>query len=118
MPTNVTYEINDIRGNKIIFIVDNYEYDYDDFHLIVQETCGDFVFIGALKKAGFSYLMIVIGYIGIVSFIFVIFICFICFIHYKIKHRNRKGAYFSHIDEGENSNIKSKKMDITSSLRK
>ena len=118
LPTNITYEINDSRGNKIIFIVDDYYYDYEDFHIIVKETCGDFVFIGVLKKAGFSYFIIIIGYICIGSFILVIFLCFISYIKYKIKHRNRKGGYFAHIEEGENSNIKSKKMDITSSLRK
>jgi len=121
LPTNVTYETRDSRGNKVIFIVDEYDYDYDDFHITVKETCGDYVFIGALRRAGFSYFMIVMGIIGIGVFIFIFLILFFCFISYKIKHRNRKGQYFAHIEEGDNSGIKSikeKKMNIDSSNRK
>ena len=118
LPTNVSYEISDERGNKIIFIVDDYDHDYEDFHLIVKESCGDYIFIGALRNAGLSYFNILMGIIGIGAFIFVILICFICYIKYKIKHRNRKGQYFAHIEEGDNSNIKAKRMELGSSIRK
>ena len=109
MPTNITYKSIDSEGNRVIFIVDEYDYDYEDFHIIVKETCGDFAFIGALKRAGLSYFMIIMGIIGTAVFILIIFICFISFVKYKIKHRNRKGLYFAQIDEGENSGTKSKK---------
>ena len=121
LPTNVTYEIRDSRGNKVIFIVDEYDYDYDDFHIKVRETCGDYILIGALKRAGFSYFMIIMGIIGLAVFIFLFLVLFSCFVAYKIKHRNRKGQYFAHIEEGDNSGIKTikgKKMNIGSSIRK
>ena len=121
LPTNITYETRDSRGNKVIFIVDEYDYDYDDFHITVRETCGDYVFIGALRRAGFSYFMIIMGIIGIGVFIFIFFVLFSCYVAYKVKHRNRKGQYFAHIEEGESSgikNIKGKKMIIGSSIRK
>ena len=108
LPTNITYEINNPNGNKVIFIVDEYKYDYEDFHLVVKETCGDYIFIGALRRAGLSYFMIFMGILGIGAFIFVILVCFVSYVKYKIKHRNRKGQYFAHIEEGDNSGIKGK----------
>ena len=110
MPTNITYESIDTNGNKVIFTVDDYPYDYEDFHIISKETCGDYVFIGALRRAGLSYLMIIIGIGGTIIFILSVFICFICFVKYKIKHRSRKGQYFAHVEEGDSSGIRSKKM--------
>jgi hypothetical protein len=99
LPTNVTYNITNLKGNRIIFIVDEYEYDYDDFHLKVKETCGDYAVVGALRRAGLSYFMIIMGVVGIGAFIAVIFICCICYVKYKLEHRNRKGQYFAHIEE-------------------
>ena len=99
LPTNVTYNITNLQGNRIIFIVDEYEYDYEDFHLKVKETCGDYAVVGALRRAGLSYFMIIMGVVGIGAFIFVILICCICYIKYKLDHRNRKGQYFAHIEE-------------------
>jgi hypothetical protein len=39
-------------------------------------------------------------------------VLFSCFVAYKIKHRNRKGQYFAHIEEGDNSGIKTIKGKI------
>ena len=118
LPINITYESRDSRGNKVIFIVDEYDFDYDDFHIVVKETCGDYVFIGALKKAGLSYFIIIMGIIGIGIFIFLFIVCLIFYISYKIKHRNRKGKYFAYIEEGDNSGMKNKNINISSSPRK
>ena len=107
LPTNVTHNILNAQGNQIIFTVDEYEYDYEDFHLTMKESCGDFVVVGALRRAGLSYFMIIMGVIGIASFILVIFVCFVCYVKYKIAHRNRKGQYFAHIEE-DMSGIKGK----------
>ena len=108
LPINVSYEINDSMGNTILFVVDDYRYDYDDFHLIVKETCGDYAIIGALKKAGMSGYMIFIWFYSITSFILIVFICFVCYVKYKIKYRNRKGKYYAYNDEGDSSNAKAK----------
>ena len=106
LPTNVTNEIIDNKGNRVLFIVDEYYYDFEDFHLTVKETCGNYAIVGALVKAGFNYFFIFLGIIGIGVFIFAVFICFICYIRYKINHKKRKGQYFAHIEEGDNSGIK------------
>ena len=106
LPTNVTYEIIDNRGNRVLFMVDEYYYDFEDFHLTVKETCGNYAIVGALVKAGFNYFFIFLGIIGVGVFIFAVFICFICYIRYKINHKKRKGQYFAHIEEGDNSGIK------------
>ena len=116
LPTNITFDINDSKGNKIVFIVDEYYYDYLDFHLIVKETCGDYAFVGALRKAGMSYFMIIMGVISIATFIIIVFICFICYVKYKIKNRSKKGKYFAYVDEGDNSGMKGKV--LKSSLKK
>ena len=106
LPTNVTNEIIDNKGNRVLFMVDEYYYDFEDFHLSVKETCGNYAIVGALVKAGFNYFFIFLGIIGIGVFIFAVFICFICYIRYKINHKKRKGQYFAHIEEGDNSGIK------------
>ena len=115
LPINITYEINDEIGNKIIFIVDEYYYDYEDFHLFVKETCGDYALIGALRNAGMSYFMIFIGFISSAAFILAIFICFICYVKYKIKNRNKKDNYYAYNDERDNSNAKER--DFNSSIK-
>ena len=99
LPINYTYSSVDARGNKVIFIVDDYDDDYEDMHLTVRETCGDYFIVGALKKAGLDYFKIFLIVIGIAAFAFMVFICFICFVCYKIKHINRKGQYIRHIEE-------------------
>ena len=107
LPINTTYEIVNSLGNKIIFVVDDYYYDYEDFHLIVKETCGDYAFIGALRNAGMSYFNIFISIISTVGFVIIVFICFGCYVKYKIKNRNKKGKYYAYNDE-DNSNAKGK----------
>ena len=122
LPTNYTYYSIDEKGNKVIFSVDSYDYDYEDFHLKVKEDCGDYFIVGALKKAGLDYFKIFLIIIGIAAFVFIVFVCFICFIYYKIKYRNRKGIYIRHIEEDINTNtntnkgvMKEKKIEIISS---
>ena len=31
---------------------DDYDFDYDDFHITLREDCGENFIVGALKKAG------------------------------------------------------------------
>ena len=129
LPTNFTYYSEDENGNKVIFEVDDYEFDYEDFHIRVKETCGDYYIVGALKKAGLDYFKIFLIVLGIAAFAFVVFICFISYVYYKIKHRNRKGQYIRHIEEDINNNNfdnkfkinkseKEKKIELVSSRKK
>ena len=121
LPTNFTYYSIDEKGNKVIFEVDDYDFDYDDFHITLREDCGENFIVGALKKAGFDYFKIFLIVIGIAAFAFIVFICFICYVYYKIKYRNRKGIYVRHIEEDINTNNnnipegKEKKIEIISS---
>ena len=124
LPTNYTYYSVDEDGNQVIFEVDEYDYDYEDFHITVKETCGDYFIIGALKKAGFNYFKIFMIVLGIAAFVFIVFVCFVSYIYYKITHRNKKGIYVRHIEEDINSNekfnthqLQGKKMDIISSRK-
>ena len=103
LPTNYSYSYVDEKGNTVIFMVDEYDDDYEDFHITVRETCGDYFIVGALKKAGLDYFKIFLIVIGIAAFAFIVFICFICYISYIIKHRNRKGKYMRHIEEDFNN---------------
>ena len=103
LPTNYSYSYVDEKGNKVTFLVDDYDDDYEDFHITVRETCGDYFIVGALKKAGLDYFKIFLIVIGIAAFAFMVFVCFICYISYKIKHRNTKGNYIRHIEEDFNN---------------
>ena len=115
LPINYTYSNIDENGNIVNFYVDDYDLDYDDFHIVVRQTCGDNYIVGALKKAGFNYFKVFMIVIGIGIFAFIVFVCFIFFIYYKVKYRNRKGNYIRHIEEDTNTVGKIKKMDIASS---
>ena len=113
LPINFTYNSKDENGNIVNFFVD--DYDYDDFHITVRQTCGDNFIVGALKKAGFNYFKVFLIVIGIGVFALIVFVCFIFFIIYVVKHRNIKGNYIRHIEEDVNTVGKIKKMDIVSS---
>ena len=112
LPTNYTFSSIDGKGNKVIFKVEDYDFDYEDFHITVRQTCGDTFIVGALKKAGFDIFKIFLIVIGIGIFTFIVFVCAICYIYYKIKNRYRKGNYIKHIEEDANSiQMKVKKVD-------
>ena len=108
LPTNINYNKINSEGNKVIFKVDSYSYDYDDFRIVMKEDCGDVAMVGALKNVGLSFLSIVLWTVGVLVFIFIVFVCFIFFIYYKIKHRGRKGKYYAHYEE-DNSSTEIKK---------
>ena len=120
LPTNFSYSSVNEEGNKVIFTVDEYDADYDDFHITLKYSCGDNFIVGALKKAGLDYFKIFMIVLGIAAFILIVFICFISYIYYKITHRNKKGIYIRHIEEDFNGDVKvkNKKIAIIGSERK
>jgi len=118
LPINYTYNNKDENGNIVNFFVDDYDFDYDDFHITIRQTCGDNFIVGALKNAGFNYFKVFMIVIGIGIFAFIVFVCCIIFIIYKIKYRNIKGKYTRYIEEDVNSVGKIKKMDIISTRTK
>ena len=118
LPTNSEYHSIDEQGNKVIFQVEEYDYDYEDFHLTVKETCGEHFIVGALKRAGFNYFKVLMIILAVASFTFILFILFLCFVIYKITHRNRKGLYIRHIEEDINNNLDDVNNDHSKSEKK
>ena len=73
--------------------------------LPVDEDCGNFILIGALKDVGYTYLQVIVIIISvIVGLILIVFAITFCVV-YKITHRNRKGIYYRHKDENEIPNV-------------
>ena len=105
MMTNYTYLSMDEHGNKVTFIVEDYDYDYEDFHLTLTTSCGDYLIVGLLKNAGINYVKVAIVVLCIILFVIVVIICFICYIVYKIKSRNMKGKYMKYVEEQGNNMI-------------
>ena len=104
MMTNYTYYSIDAHGNRVAFVVDDYDFDYEDFHLSLKTSCGDYLLIGLLKNAGIDYKKVALVVLCIILFVIVVFVCFICYVVYKIKNRNMKGKYMMYIEEVNNNN--------------
>ena len=102
MMINYTYFSVDEQGNRVIFIVEDYDYDYEDFHLKLKTECGNYLLVGLLKGAGLDYIKVGLIILGILCFIIMVIICFICYVIYKIKIRNMKGKYMRYVEEGVN----------------
>ena len=88
------------EGNQIVF--DMSRMHYINQYLYLQESCGDNIFIGALKDIGFTYLQVILIIIGILGFISIVVIFIAYIILYAIIHKNRKGKYFAHREETNN----------------
>ena len=102
MMINYTYFSVDEQGNRVIFIVEDYDYDYEDFHIKLKTECGNYLLVGLLKGAGLDYIKVGLIILGILCFIIMVIICFICYVIYKIKIRNMKGKYMRYVEEGVN----------------
>ena len=107
LPLPGNYNISTSEGNYINFTVFNFknenETDIADEGIIVEETCGNNVLVGAIQDIGYNYISTIV----IIICIFVIFGAIIFFIGlcvtYEITHRNKKKGYFSHVEEKGNS---------------
>ena len=88
--------------NIVLYYVDNTTLSSVlDFMLPVEENCGDFIIVGALKDVGYTYLQVIIIIICcLVGFLICIFGIAFCVI-YEITHRNKKGPYFKYAEEKE-----------------
>ena len=107
LPLPGNYNISTSEGNYINFTVFNFKdennTDIADEGIIVDETCGNNVLVGAIQDIGYNYTSTII----IIICIFVIFGVIILFITicvaYEITHRNKKGKYFAHVEENNKS---------------
>ena len=97
-------EIREYLANKeqniVLYYVNQNTSSSDlDFMLPVDEDCGNFILVGALKDIGYTYLQVIIIIISIiVGLLLCIFAITFCVV-YEITHRNRKGPYFRHAEE-------------------
>ena len=99
---NVREYLANREQNIVLYTVNNSTFSSDlDFMLPVEEDCGDFILVGALKDVGYTYLQVIIIIIScFVGFLLCIFGIAFCVI-YEITHRNRKGLYYKHTEEKE-----------------
>ena len=103
LPHNMTKYLANRQQNIVLYKVDsnNTLSSPLDFMLPVEEDCGDFILVGALKDVGYTYVQVIIIIIScFVGFLLCIFGIAFCVI-YEITHRNRKGPYFKHTEEKE-----------------
>jgi len=94
------------ESNIVLYKVSNdSESSQFNFVIPVEEDCGDFMLVGALKDIGYTYLQVIIiivcSLVGIALIVFGIAFCII----YEITHRNRKGGFYRHKDEKELPNV-------------
>jgi hypothetical protein len=88
------------ESNIVLYKVSNdSESSQFNFVIPVEEDCGDFMIVGALKDIGYTYLQVIIIIIctlaGIVIVVFAITFC----VAYEIKHRFWKKGYAKQVDE-------------------
>ena len=76
-----------------------------NFMVPVEEDCGDFMIVGALKDIGYTYLQVIIiivcSLVGLALVVFGIAFCIV----YEITHRDRKGVYYRQTDEKALPNV-------------
>ena len=106
LPSNFSGYLPNNENNYVLYKVDDKAISSPlDFQLTVEENCGDFKLIGALKDIGYTYLQALIIIICIIVFLMLCTFCIVFVIIYEIKHRNQKGFYFKHLDEKSIPNI-------------
>ena len=94
------------ESNIVLYKVSNdSESSQFNFVIPVEEDCGDFMLVGALKDIGYTYLQVIIiivcSLVGIALIVFGIAFCIV----YEITHRDRKGGFYRHKDEKELPNV-------------
>jgi hypothetical protein len=92
--------VGNSESNIVLYKVSNdSETSKFNFQIPVEEDCGDFMIVGALKDIGYTYLQVIIIIIctlaGIVIVVFAITFC----VAYEIKHRFWKKGYAKQVDE-------------------
>ena len=98
--------VGNTESNIVLYKVNN-DSETTEFNFVipVEENCGDFMIVGALKDIGYTYLQVILiiicTLVGIALVIFGIVFCVI----YEITHRNRKGPYFRHTEELPNTSV-------------
>ena len=104
LPNNFKKYLENKEQNIVQYQVTNLTSPLE-FQLPINEDCGDFKLIGALKDIGYTYLQVIIIIVcGITIFGLCILGIAFCIV-YEIIHRNRKGNYYKHQDENSIPNV-------------
>ena len=103
-------EIRDYLANKeqnvVLYYVNNSTSSSElDFMLPVDEDCGDFILVGALKDIGYTYLQVILIIIGIIVVIILCVFAITFCVVYEITHRNKKGGFYKQTDEKTIPNV-------------
>ena len=103
LPLPGNYNISTAEGNYINLTVFNFIDENDtevpDDGIIVDKTCGNNVVVGAIQGIGYNYISAIILIICFCLILgTIVFFILVC-IGYEITHRDRKGQYFSHVEE-------------------
>ena len=98
--------VGNTESNIVLYRVNNdTENSKFNFVIPVEEDCGDFMLVGALKDIGYTYLQVIIiiicSLVGLALVIFGIAFCIV----YEITHRDTKGIYRKQVDEKELPNV-------------
>ena len=106
--------VGNSEGNIVLYKVSNdTETSKFNFQIPVEEECGDFMIVGALKDIGYTYVQVIIIIIcilaGIAICVFGIAFC----VAYEITHRYRKGPYIKHEDEVPNTSTTNNNIEGT-----
>ena len=100
-------------GNTIIFNMNNLTEinNNHDFYVKTEETCGDYLVVGALKDMGISHNTSVALYVLVIIFICIFIVGFILYIAYNLRLRYKKGRKLTVSEESKNnsSNISANK---------
>ena len=104
--------VGNTESNIVLYKVNNdTETTKFNFVIPVEEDCGDFMIVGALKDIGYTYLQVIIIIIcSLVGFALVVFGIAFCIV-YEITHRDKKGIYYRHKDENEVPNTSTTQPD-------
>ena len=103
LPLPGNYNINTAEGNYINFTIFNFIDENDtevaDEGIVIDQTCGNNVLVGAVQGIGYNYISAIILIICFFVIVGVIFIFIVACLTLELANRDRKGQYFSHVEE-------------------
>ena len=93
-PMGTENEIITDEGNRIVFTMNNFSSinNDHDFYVQLEESCGDYMVVGALKDMGISHKTSIILYILLIVFICLFIVGLIIYIIWKIRLRYKRGS--------------------------
>ena len=106
LSNDINEYLNNKEQNIVLYYVNNSTSSSElDFTLPVEEDCGDFLLVGALKDVGYTYIQVIVIIIScFVGFLLCVFGIAFCVI-YEITHRNKKHGSTKFVEELPNTSV-------------